>query len=186
VKEGFFGRCGGLRMTLVCALRQDTSCNGNPTPDSPRKAQALRAPLCRSKNEIAGIIAIAEFIAIIAIIATRGEFMALAITINDVDTSTGSIFVFGTLTPSGSYATGGDTLDFTTVAAQIGASQPPVHLWAGGTTGDAYSWIAGSALNNGKIKINTASATELAAGTYPARISGDTNIQFEATFRKLI
>jgi hypothetical protein len=112
--------------------------------------------------------------------------MALAITITDVDTGTGNIYVFGKLTPSGSYATGGDTLDFTTVAAQIGASLTPVQLWAGGTTGDNYGWIPGSALNNGKIKISTASATELAAGTYPARISGDTNIQFEAAFRKLL
>jgi hypothetical protein len=112
--------------------------------------------------------------------------MALAITITDVDSGTGNIYIFGTLTASGSYATGGDTLDFTTVAAQIGASVPPVQLWAGGTTGDAYSWIPGSALNNGKIKINTASATELASGAYPTRISGDANIQFEAAFRKLI
>ena len=112
--------------------------------------------------------------------------MALAITITDVDTGTGNIYVFGKLTPSGSYAIGGDTLDFTTVAAQIGASRTPVQLWAGGTTGDNYGWVPGAALNNGKIKISTASATELAAGTYPARISGDTNIQFEAAFRKLL
>jgi hypothetical protein len=112
--------------------------------------------------------------------------MALAITITDVDTGTGNIYVFGTLTPSGSYSTGGDTLDFTTVASQIGASQPPVQLWAGGTTADLFAWIPGSALNNGKVKISTASATELAAGTYPTRISGDANIQFEAAFRKLI
>jgi hypothetical protein len=112
--------------------------------------------------------------------------MALAITITDVDTGTGNIYVFGTITASGSYSTGGDTFDFTTVASQIGASLPPVQLWAGGTTGDNYGWIPGSALNNGKIKISTASATELAAGTYPARISGDANIQFEAAFRKLL
>ena len=80
--------------------------------------------------------------------------MALAITITDVDTGTGNIYVFGKLTPSGSYATGGDTLDFTTVAAQIGASLTPVQLWAGGTTGDNYGWVPGSTLNNGKIKIS--------------------------------
>ena len=112
--------------------------------------------------------------------------MALAITITHYDTSNRSIYIFGTLAASGSYATGGDTLDFTTVGAQVDASQPPVSFWAGGTTGDSYSWIVGSALNNGKVKISTTSATELAAGTYPARISGDTGIQFEATFRKLL
>ena len=112
--------------------------------------------------------------------------MALAITITDVDTGTGNIYVFGTITPSGNYSTGGDTLDFTTVASRIGASQAPVQLWAGGTTGDNYGWFPGTALNNGKIKISTTSATELAAGAYPARITGDVNIQFEAAFRKLL
>jgi hypothetical protein len=114
--------------------------------------------------------------------------MALAITITDIDAEAGNIYVFGTLTPSGSYSTGGDTLDFTTVANQIGASQAPVQVWAGGTTGDAYSFIraASPTMANGLVKVNTGSASELGAGTYPARISGDTHIQFEAVFNKLI
>ncbi len=49
--------------------------------------------------------------------------MALAITITDVDAAADNIYLFAMLTPSGSYSTGGDTLDFTTVANQIGASQ---------------------------------------------------------------
>ena len=112
--------------------------------------------------------------------------MPLAMTIVDVDAAADNIYVFGTLTASGSYSTGGDTLDFTTVAPQIAASQPPLQVWAGGSTGDSYSWIAGNALNNQKIKINTASNTELASGAYPSRITGDTNIRFEAVFNKLI
>ena len=31
--------------------------------------------------------------------------MALAITITDVDTGTGNLYVFGTITPSGNYST---------------------------------------------------------------------------------
>ena len=112
--------------------------------------------------------------------------MPLAITIVDVDAASGNVYLFGTLTPSGSYSTGGDTLDFTTIAPQLAASQPPVQVWIGGSTGDAYSWIKGAALNNQKVKINTASNTELAAGAYPARITGDTSLQFEAVFNKLI
>ena len=114
--------------------------------------------------------------------------MALAITITDIDAEAGNIYIFGLLTPSGSYSTGGDTLDFTTVASQIGASQAPLQVWAGGTSGDAYSFVrAGSpTLANGKVKINTASNTELSSGSYPARITGDANIQFEAVFNKLI
>src|SRR5690242_9913046 len=114
--------------------------------------------------------------------------MALAINITNVDAGKTDLYVFGTLTPSGSYSTGGDTLDFTTVANQIGASQAPVQVWVGSTTGDTYAFVraASPTLANGKIKINTASNTELSAGAYPARITGDTNIQIEAVFSKLI
>jgi hypothetical protein len=112
--------------------------------------------------------------------------MPLAISITDIDAVAANIYVFGTLTASGSYSTGGDTLDFTTVASQLAASQAPVQVWIGGSTGDAYSWVAGTALNNQKVKINTASNTELASGAYPARITGDVSIQFEAVFNKLI
>jgi len=114
--------------------------------------------------------------------------MALAITITDVDAGGHNLCVFGTLAASGSYSTGGDTLDFTTVASQISASQAPVQVRMGGSTGDAYAFIpaASPTLANGKVKINTASNTELASGAYPARITGDTNIQFQAIFNKLI
>jgi hypothetical protein len=112
--------------------------------------------------------------------------MPIAISITDIDAAADNVYVFGTLTASGSYSTGGDTLDFTTVGSQIAASQAPVQVWAGGSTGDTYSWIKGAGLNNQKIKINTASNTELASGAYPSRITGDANIQFEAVFNKLI
>ena len=114
--------------------------------------------------------------------------MALAINITNIDSGENDLYVFGTLTVSGSYTSGGDTLDFTTVANQIGASQAPVQAWVGGSTGDNYGFVraASPTLANGKIKINTASNTELGAGAYPARITGDTNIQIEAVFSKLI
>ncbi len=112
--------------------------------------------------------------------------MALAISVVDVDANGGNVYVVGTLTPSGTYSTGGDTLDFTTGASQILASQAPVQVWIGGSTGDSYSWIKGTSLNNQKVKINTASNTELTSGAYPSRITGDAGIQFEAVFNKLI
>ena len=114
--------------------------------------------------------------------------MAFAINIMDVDSGENDLYVFGTLTASGSYASGGDTLDFTTVANQIGASQAPLQVWVGGSTGDNYGFVraASPTLANGKLKINTASNTELAAGAYPGRITGDANIQIEAVFNKLI
>lgn len=112
--------------------------------------------------------------------------MALAITITDITEDQKETYVRGTLTASVNYSTGGDTLDFTTVGGSIPASQAPLQVWIGGTTGDAYGWVPGTALNNGKVKCNTASNTELGAGAYPARITGDTAIQFEAVFKKNI
>jgi hypothetical protein len=41
--------------------------------------------------------------------------MPLAINIVNVDALSDNVYIFGSLTPSGSYSTGGDTLDFTTV-----------------------------------------------------------------------
>jgi hypothetical protein len=57
-----------------------------------------------------------------------------------------------------------------------------------GSSGDACAFIraASPTLANGKVKINTASNTELASGAYPARITSDANIQFEAVFHKLL
>ena len=114
--------------------------------------------------------------------------MALAINITSIDAGEDNLYIFGLLTASGSYTSGGDTLDLTTVANQIGASQAPVQVWVGGSTGDNYGFVraATPTLANGKIKINTTSNTELGAGAYPARISGDPNIQIEAVFSKLI
>jgi len=114
--------------------------------------------------------------------------MALAINIIDIDSGENDLYIFGTLAASGSYTSGGDTLDFTTVANQIGASQAPLQVWVGGSTGDNYGFVraASPTLANGKLKINTASNTELAAGAYPGRITGDANIQIEAVFNKLI
>ena len=112
--------------------------------------------------------------------------MPFAMNIVDVDAGADNVYIFGTLTASGNYCTGGDTLDITTVAPQIIASQMPLQIWVGGSTGASYSWIKGAALNSQKIKINTASNTELASGAYPTRITGDTSIQFEAVFNKLL
>jgi len=112
--------------------------------------------------------------------------MALAITILSVDSAADNIYVFGTLAASGNYASGGDVIDFTTVSSQVAASRAPVQLWVGGSTGDSYAWVKGTALNNQKVKVNSASNTELGAGAYPARVTGDAGIQFEAVFSKLI
>lgn len=119
--------------------------------------------------------------------------MPLAITIAQIQEGLDGVEIFGTLVPSGAYPTGGDTLDWTSVIGVVTSngriftpSALPVNVEISATGGDAFGYVAGTTLANGKVKINTASATELGAGAYPARISGDANIMFSAAFPKLL
>lgn len=88
------------------------------------------------------------------------------------------------LTFSGNYTTGGDTINFTTAtnpqnqpAALAFGSAPLVFSLSGSIDGYTVEMVPGSGLTNWKIKIFSASGTELSAGAYPAGISGDTNLQ---------
>lgn len=123
--------------------------------------------------------------------------MPLAVNVQSIDADSDVVVVTGKLVASGSYPTGGDTIDFTSIAFDatytgpsqiIPTSQPPLSLgvWSeGGVINYVYSPIIGSAMNNNKLKIGgTTYGTELAAGAYPAAITGDT-IAFEASFKKL-
>jgi hypothetical protein len=84
--------------------------------------------------------------------------MAITITLNpsNVDGSASNfVYAIATLTFSGNYVVGGDTLDFTQ--------------------------IAGSALNNWKLKAFAGGGSELTASPYPADV-----VQLTLTARKLI
>lgn len=95
-------------------------------------------------------------------------------------------YAIGTLTFSGNYPTGGDTLDFTTVADKMPSTQI-VQAFAESQNGNSgyYVAIAGSALNNWKLKAFTGGGTEISAGAYPASITGDV-VQVAITARKLL
>lgn len=112
--------------------------------------------------------------------------MALAATIknNLTDVGVRTVTLRGTLALSSSYATGGDAWDLTRFAGfpvQTG-DQVSVSVW--GANGYGYGYVPGANLTNGKIKVTTASNTELAAGAYPAGVTGDT-IMFEIVLQKL-
>jgi hypothetical protein len=84
------------------------------------------------------------------------------------------LYAIGTLTFSGNYPTGGDTLDFTQVADKL----PSTHIiqaFADSQNGNAgyYVPIAGTALNNWKVKAFTGGGTEISAGAYPASVTSD-------------
>lgn len=116
--------------------------------------------------------------------------MPLVLTASLITNDDEAFYVFGLLTPSGSYPTGGDTLSFLNAVLPIGQSlpvnSPCVSAQIEGTTGDQYGFIRGTTLANGKVKINTASNTELGAGAYAARFTGDLNIQGFFVFAKLL
>ena len=106
---------------------------------------------------------------------------------NNVDSSASNfVYAIATLTFSGSYPTGGDTLDFTTVADKIPSTQI-VQAFAESQNGNSgyYIPVQGSALNNWKLKCFLGGGTEITAGAYPAGVTGDI-VQLSITARKLL
>src|SRR5215470_8488415 len=106
---------------------------------------------------------------------------------NSVDSSASNfIYAIATLTFTGSYPTGGDTLDFTQIADKI-ASDQIVQVFAESQNGNSGYYIAvqGSALNNFKLKAFNGGGTELTAGAYPASVTTDI-VQLSITARKLL
>lgn len=118
--------------------------------------------------------------------------MALAFTLVDSWEDGKRVHVAGTISASGSYTTGGDTLDLTSVGALgIPTTQPPIQgtAWMDGLAGYDYVFAPGTAINANKVKIfqqgSAAGAfVELASGAYPAAITGDT-ITFYGIFPRL-
>ncbi|MDE2102973.1 MAG: hypothetical protein KGL39_37360 [Patescibacteria group bacterium] len=107
--------------------------------------------------------------------------MALALSVLSVDTDLRKKEVVVKAVASGNYATGGDTVDLTAVtnpSNRIGGffgypgtiEDNSVEQGAGGYTAEL---VPGTSLSNWKLKIYSAPGTELAAGAYPAAITGD-------------
>ena len=117
--------------------------------------------------------------------------MALAFSLVDTWDDGKRIHVSGMVAATGSYATGGDTLDLSQVPI-IASAQPPIQgtAWMDGLAGYDYVFTPGAALNSNKVKMFACAATvqaafpELTAGAYPAAITGDT-ITFYGIFKKL-
>lgn len=115
--------------------------------------------------------------------------MSIAVTVNRVDQGLDSTYVYGTLAFSGSYTTGGDTLNMSGLNwnnALIPVTQPPVSLAIFGAGGFAYGPpAAATSISNTRVKVTQLSTgSELAAGAYPAGVTTD-YVQFEAVFPSL-
>jgi len=120
---------------------------------------------------------------------SKERIMAITITLlpSNVDGSGSNLFyAIGTLAFSGNYTTGGDTLDFTQVADKLPSTQI-IQVFADSQNGNAgyYVPIAGSALNNWKLKAFSGGGAEIAAGAYPASVTTDV-VQITITARKLL
>ena len=105
----------------------------------------------------------------------------------NVDSSASNfVYAIATLTFSGTYPTGGDTLDFTQVADKLPSTQI-IQSFAESQNGNSgyYIPVQGIAMNNWKLKSFVAGGTELTAGAYPASVTTDI-VQLSITARKLL
>jgi hypothetical protein len=125
----------------------------------------------------------------ISLFTKRGEReMAIQITLlpGNVDGSGNNlIYGIGTLTFSGNYVTGGDTMDFTSVADKLGSTQI-VQVFADSQNGNAgyYVPVAGATFATWKLKAFTGGGAEVTAGAYPASVTTDV-VQITITTRKM-
>lgn len=85
----------------------------------------------------------------------------------------------GTITPSGSYVTGGDVLSFTD--PNIKSSRIPEEVVIHGIAGFGYSYDPQTDQSDGLMLAHDGT-TELAAAAYPAGVLADT-ISYHAIFR---
>jgi hypothetical protein len=104
---------------------------------------------------------------------------------NEDGSGSNLFYAIGTLTFSGNYPAGGDTLDFTTVADKLPSTQI-IQAVADSQNGSAGYYVAvqGTALNNWKLKAFTGGGSELTAGSYPSSVTTDI-VQLTITARKL-
>ena len=113
--------------------------------------------------------------------------ITISLTPNNVDSSASNfVYAIATLTFTGSYPTGGDTLDFTTVADKLPSTQI-IQVFAESQNGNGGYYVAvqGSAMNNWKLKAFSGGGAEITAGAYPASVTTDI-VQLSITARKLL
>ena|SRR5580692_7278423 len=103
--------------------------------------------------------------------------MAIAATILDQWWDGKKLWVDLQLTFSGSYTSGGDTLNLQSLGIQSSGIPSIMNIVSSLSTAAAtqnnYQWTKGSTTANGLVRCFTGS-TEVSSGAYPANISGDT------------
>jgi hypothetical protein len=112
--------------------------------------------------------------------------MAVAITITDRWYDSKREFVVATVVLSGSYVSGGDTLNLSTISTNSSLLPLQADITSQASTAaqalNAYLYVPGTNQTNCKIRCFIGSAAELAAGAYPAAATGDV-IQLQLCFK---
>ena len=107
---------------------------------------------------------------------------------SNVDSSASNfVYAVATLTFSGNYPAGGDTLDFTQVASVL-PSDTIVQVFGESQNGNGanfYIPVAGTALSNWKLRCFVPAGTEISPAAYPGTVTGDV-VQLSITARKLL
>ena len=123
--------------------------------------------------------------------------MPLAITVSSPPTfDANTVTLRGKIVPSGTYPTGGDTLDFTKATFPPGQNMPPVlsivdisiYSTKYNVAMFLYQWIRGTLLTNQLMGVFTGGAAqgglaEFSTAAYTAAMLADT-IEFTAIFQK--
>jgi len=127
--------------------------------------------------------------------------MSVTLTLTDIDPGGTQIYAFGTVALSGTYPSGGDTVDWTQLVRQVALRGETIEssmadpafgplqatFTVQGGTANQYQMQQGAAANSWKMRGYTtgSSGAEFTGGSaYPASATGDT-ITFSAQFRKL-
>jgi hypothetical protein len=115
--------------------------------------------------------------------------MSLAITPGSirVDSVGALCYIFAKLTVTNTvtYPTNGEVFDPSVLFTQYKcAPKLPYQISVSGVNGYSFGYVAGATLATGKLKVTTASNTELSAGAYPAGITGDTGINIAVVCAK--
>ncbi len=117
--------------------------------------------------------------------------MAIAASLLDQWHDGKRLFALVKLVASGNYVTNGDTVDLSTIGLQA-TINALVGSFVGGQNGFLYTFVSGSQLTNGLLKVfgqqptdataGVIALAQIAAAAYPAGVTGDT-IVLELTFK---
>ena len=101
------------------------------------------------------------------------------------------LHLIGSLTPSGDYSTGGDTLSFeNTPEVKSQQVTPPLEVTVRGSAGYLYSYKEGDNRDDGTVLVHEAAADgaaldELGEATYPTTVTDD-DIRYHALFKGIV